>query len=177
MGSVGIVTITSGGSGYTTTPSITFTGGVSGTAVTATAEAVMVGGTVRYIRLSNAGTGYTSTPTITIGAATSIGDGDYIFNEPVRFASSEGTAMVKVWDSDSRTLDVSMLTSMALQVGEKVTGETSGAEYIIQSISYNQPSDFTNSEYVADQYADNDTFETEADDLLDFTERNPFGTF
>ena len=85
--------------------------------------------------------------------------------------------MVKVWDSDSRTLDVSMLTSMALQVGEKVTGETSGAEYIIQSISYNQPTDFTNSEYVADQYADNDTFETEADDLLDFTERNPFGTF
>ena len=137
----------------------------------------MVGGTVRYIRLSNAGTGYTSTPTITIGAATSIGDGDYIFNEPVRFASSEGTAMVKVWDSDSRTLDVSMLTSMALQVGEKVTGETSGAEYIIQSISYNQPTDFTNSEYVADQYADNETFETEADDLLDFTERNPFGTF
>ena len=47
----------------------------------------------------------------------------------------------------------------------------------IESISYNQPTDFTNSEYVADQYADNETFETEADDLLDFTERNPFGTF
>ena len=177
LGSVGIVTITSGGSGYTTTPSVTFVGGVSGAAVTATAEAVMVGGTVRYIRLSNAGTGYTSVPTINIGAATTIGDGDYIFNEPVRFASSTDTAMVKVWDASSKTLDISMLTSMALQVGEKVTGETSGAEYIIESISYNQPSDFPNSEYVADQYSDNQTFETEADDLLDFTERNPFGTF
>tara|TARA_B100000287_G_scaffold166582_1_gene157134 strand:+ start:12276 stop:13664 length:1389 start_codon:yes stop_codon:yes gene_type:complete len=177
LGSVGIVTITSGGSGYTTTPSVTFVGGVSGAAVTATAEAVMVGGTVRYIRLSNAGTGYTSVPTISIGAATTIGDGDYIFNEPVRFASSTDTAMVKVWDASSKTLDISMLTSMALQVGEKVTGETSGAEYIIESISYNQPSDFPNSEYVADQYSDNQTFETEADDLLDFTERNPFGTF
>ncbi len=176
LGSVGIVTITSGGSGYTTTPNVAIATAPAG-GQDATAEAVMVGGTVRYIRFSNAGYGYTQAPTITIGAATSIGDGDYIFNEPVRFASSGETAMVKVWDAGSKTLDVSMITAMQLQVGEKVTGETSGAEYIVKSINYNQPSDFPNSEYVADQYADNQTFETEADDLLDFTERNPFGTF
>ena len=178
LGSVGIVTITSGGSGYTTTPSVTFTGGVSGTAVTATAEAVMVGGTVRYIRLANAGTGYTSAPVISIGAATTVGSGDYIFNEVVQVSSdSAETARVKVWDAGTNTLDVSMITAMQFQVGEKITGETSGAQYVIESVNYNQPSDFPNSEYVADQYADNETFQTEGDSLLDFTEGNPFGTF
>ena len=178
LGSVGIVTITSGGSGYTTTPSITFTGGVSGTAVTATAEAVMVGGTVRYIRLSNAGTGYTSAPVISIGAATTVGSGDYIFNEVVQVSSSSGeTARVKVWDAGTNTLDVSMITAMQFGVGEKITGETSGAQYVIESVNYNQPSDFPNNEYVADQYSDNQTFQTEGDSLLDFTEGNPFGTF
>ena len=178
LGSVGIVTITSGGSGYTTTPSVTFTGGVSGTAVTATAEAVMVGGTVRYIRLANAGTGYTSAPVISIGAATTVGSGDYIFNEVVQVSSdSAETARVKVWDAGTNTLDASMITAMQFQVGEKITGETSGAQYVIESVNYNQPSDFPNSEYVADQYADNETFQTEGDSLLDFTEGNPFGTF
>ena len=178
LGSVGIVTITSGGSGYTTTPSVTFTGGVSGTAVTATAEAVMVGGTVRYIRLSNAGTGYTSTPVISIGAATTVGSGDYIFNEVVQVSSSSAeTARVKVWDAGTKTLDVSMITAMQFGVGEKITGNTSGAQYVIESVNYNQPNDFPNSEYVADQYSDNETFQTEGDSLLDFTEGNPFGTF
>ena len=178
LGSVGIVTITSGGSGYTTTPSVTFTGGVSGTAVTATAEAVMVGGTVRYIRLSNAGTGYTSAPVISIGAATTVGSGDYIFNEVVQVSSSSAeTARVKVWDAGTKTLDVSMITAMQFGVGEKITGNTSGAQYVIESVNYNQPNDFPNSEYVADQYSDNETFQTEGDSLLDFTEGNPFGTF
>ena len=66
---------------------------------------------------------------------------------------------------------------MQFGVGEKITGETSGAQYVIESVNYNQPSDFPNSEYVADQYSDNETFQTEGDSLLDFTEGNPFGTF
>ena len=120
LGSVGIVTITSGGSGYTTTPNVAITTAPSG-GTNATAEAVMVGGTISAIRISNAGSGYTSAPTITIGAATSIGDGDYIFNETVQVSSdSSETARVKVWDAGSRTLDVSMLTAMQFQVGEKI---------------------------------------------------------
>ena len=83
LGSVGIVTITSGGSGYTTTPNVAITTAPSG-GTDATAEAVMVGGTIRSVRISNAGAGYTVAPTITIGAATTIGDGDYIFNEIVQ---------------------------------------------------------------------------------------------
>ena len=177
LGSVGIVTITSGGSGYTTTPNVAITTAPSG-GTDATAEAVMVGGTISAIRISNAGTGYTVAPTITIGAATTIGDGDYIFNETVQVSSSSAeTARVKVWDAGSRTLDVSMLTAMQFQVGEKIKGLESGAEYVIQSIDYDTPNDYPNSQYNADQYNDNADFETEADAILDFSEGNPFGTF
>ena len=144
LGSVGIVTITSGGSGYTTTPNVAITTAPSG-GTDATAEAVMVGGTISAIRISNAGSGYTSAPTITVGAATTIADGDYIFNETVQVTSdSSETARVKVWDAGSRTLDVSMLTAMQFQVGEKIRGNESGAEYVILSVDYNQPNDYPN---------------------------------
>ena len=177
LGSVGIVTITSGGSGYTTTPNVAITTAPSG-GTDAAAEAVMVGGTISAIRISNAGSGYTTAPVITVGAATSIGDGDYIFNETVQVSSdSSETARVKVWDANSRTLDVSMLTKMQFQVGEKIKGLESGAEYVILSVDYDTPNDYPNSQYKADQYNDNADFETEADAILDFSEGNPFGTF
>ena len=177
LGSVGIVTITSGGSGYTTTPNVAITTAPEG-GTNATAEAVMVGGTISAIRISNAGSGYTTAPTITIGAATTIGNGDYIFNETVQVSSdSSETARVKVWDAGSRTLDVSILTKMEFQVGEKIKGLESGAEYVIQSVDYDTPNDYPNSQYKADQYNDNADFETEADAILDFSEGNPFGTF
>jgi len=177
LGSVGIVTITTGGSGYTTTPNVAITTAPEG-GTDATAEAVMVGGTISAIRISNAGSGYTSAPIITVGAATTIADGDYIFNETVQVTSdSSETARVKVWDSGSRTLDVGMLTAMQFQVGEKIRGNESGAEYVILSVDYNQPNDYPNSEYSANQYNDNANFETEADAILDFSEGNPFGTF
>ena len=177
LGSVGIVTITSGGSGYTTTPNVSISTAPSG-GTDATAEAVMVGGTISAIRISNAGSGYTSAPTITVGAATTIADGDYIFNETVQVSSdSSETARVKVWDSGSRTLDVSMLTKMQFQVGEKIQGLESGAEYVILSVDYDTPNDYPNDQYNANQYNDNADFETEGDSILDFSEGNPFGTF
>ena len=177
LGSVGIVTITSGGSGYTTTPNVSISTAPSG-GTDATGEAVMVGGTISAIRISNAGVGYTVAPTITIGAATTISDGDYIFNEIVQVSSdSSETARVKVWDAGSRTLDVSMLTKMQFQVGEKIQGLESGAEYVILSVDYDTPNDYPNDQYQQNQYNDNADFEVEADAILDFSEGNPFGTF
>ena len=177
LGSVGIVTITSGGSGYTTTPNVSISTAPSG-GTDATGEAVMVGGTISAIRISNAGVGYTVAPTITIGAATTIADGDYIFNETVQVSSdSSETARVKVWDAGSRTLDVSMLTKMQFQVGEKIQGLESGAEYVILSVDYDTPNDYPNDQYQQNQYNDNADFEVEADAILDFSEGNPFGTF
>ena len=177
LGSVGIVTITTGGSGYTTTPNVSISTAPSG-GTDATAEAVMVGGTISAVRISNAGAGYTVAPTISIGAATTIADGDYIFNETVQVSSdSSETARVKVWDAGSRTLDVSMLTKMQFQVGEKIQGLESGAEYVILSVDYDTPNDYPNDQYNANQYNDNAEFEVEADAILDFSEGNPFGTF
>ena len=177
LGSVGIVTITSGGSGYTTTPTVAIGTAPEG-GTNATGEVVMVGGTISAVRISNAGSGYTSAPTITIGAATTIADGNYIFNEIVQVSSSSAeTARVKVWDSGSRTLDIGMLTAMQFQVGEKIRGLESGAEYVIESVDYDSPNDYPNSQYSANQYNDNADFELEADQILDFSEGNPFGTF
>ena len=182
LGSIGIVTITSGGSGYTITPSVTFSAPPSGT--TATGEAILgAGGTISAIYISNAGSGYTAAPTITIGAATTIGVGTYIFNEKLLFQSGTGagstqSARVKTWDAASKTLDVSSITALNFKVGDKVTGQESGAIYIIKSIDTDTPTGFaTDLNLTARQYADNKDIETEADAILDFTERNPFGTF
>jgi len=63
-GGVASVTITNGGSGYTTAPTVTFTGGAGSGA---TATAVLTGGIVSAINITNPGTGYTSAPTFTFG--------------------------------------------------------------------------------------------------------------
>ena len=46
------------------------------------------------------------------------------------------------------------------------------ATYIIKSVSYDTPTDFPNDDlYQANQYNDNAEFESEGDNLLDFSER------
>lgn len=66
---VGTITITAGGTGYTSAPTVTFTGG-AGTGAAATA--IVENGVVTGITITNPGTGYTSVPTIgfTGGAGT-----------------------------------------------------------------------------------------------------------
>jgi hypothetical protein len=58
-----IISVAFGGSGYSTPPVVTITGG-GGSGGTATAN--VSGGVVTSITVNNPGTGYTSTPTITI---------------------------------------------------------------------------------------------------------------
>ena len=63
--SAGVVTsiaVTSGGTGYTSAPTISFTGGGGGTGATATAT--ISAGVVTSIAVTSGGTGYTSAPTI-----------------------------------------------------------------------------------------------------------------
>jgi len=62
---VSAVTVTSGGSGYSTVPAVTFSGG-GGTGAAATA--VVTGGVVTAINVTNGGTGYTTDPTVTVAA-------------------------------------------------------------------------------------------------------------
>ena len=63
------VTLTNGGSGYTSAPTVTFSPAPSG-GTTATGTAVGPFGTVGEVTVSTAGTGYTSAPTVTLAAPT-----------------------------------------------------------------------------------------------------------
>jgi len=62
------IPVTSGGSGYTATPTVALSGG--GAATQATATAVVVGGVVTSILVNTAGSGYTSIPTVALSAVT-----------------------------------------------------------------------------------------------------------
>jgi len=61
-GFISSITVTYGGSGYTSTPAVTISGG-------ATATAVLTGQSVTSIIVGNAGSGFTTAPSITIDAA------------------------------------------------------------------------------------------------------------
>lgn len=62
-GAVSSINVTTAGSGYTSTPAVSFTGG-GGTGATATAT--VTAGSVTAINVTSGGTGYTSAPTVKI---------------------------------------------------------------------------------------------------------------
>lgn len=162
-GIVGIITVTSGGSGYATSPTITFTG-ISTVSAAATAV-VSTAGTISAIYLTSAGAGYTMPPTVTIAAPSSTSIGDFVFNEVVTGSQSGTTARVRSWNSGSNILDVYNANGTFV-VGENIVGSTSGASHELRLVDI-QPQD--------DGYNDNSNIESEADLIVDFTERNPFG--
>lgn len=63
---VALITVTNGGSGYTTTPTVTISGG-SGSGATATAR--LTSQTVVGVTVANGGTGYTSAPSVTFSGS------------------------------------------------------------------------------------------------------------
>ena len=91
VGSIGIVTMTDGGSGYSTTPTVTFSSPGVGVGSTALAYAVLNGDSVSEIRITSAGVGYTQIPTITISDPPLIASGEYVFNEIIVGTSSSTT--------------------------------------------------------------------------------------
>jgi hypothetical protein len=163
-GVIGIVTVTNGGSGYTLPPQITFTG-ISTVSAAATAV-VSSAGTITQIRITNAGLGYTQVPTITIASPASVSVGDYLFNEIVVGSISSTTARVRSWNAITNSLEVSNVSGEFL-VSETIVGSDSGASHKLRVINTNPAND---------GFADNENIENEADSIIDFSERNPFGT-
>lgn len=168
-GVIGIITVTSGGSGYTTTPTITFTNEVFLTGVTTVSAAataiVSAGGSITGIYITNSGVGYSIAPTISI-PNNSVGlSGTFEFNEIVTGSVSGATARVRTFNSTTNILQIANVTG-TFQVNETLTGGTSGATSPIRII---------NSDPIDDGFAENSLIESEADSILDFTERNPFG--
>ena len=134
----------------------------------AQAEAVVSSaGTVTQVRYSNAGAGYTSTSaTVAISSVTSNSFGEFERDEIVKGVSTGTSAYVASWNTVDQILQVSVPTG-DFAVGEVIVGAASS--YRVLSIT----SDVDGER----EFAQNDTFETEANDLLDFSERNPFGEF
>ena len=169
---LGPIGITTGGLGYTFTPTVGITSVYLQQSnetipllMNAKAEAVTIGGTVSEIRYSNAGAGYTNTSAVvSISSVTSNSFGEFETNEIVKGVSSGTSAYVSHWNTADNILKVS-IPSGNFQVGEVVVG--AGASYRILSVD----SEFD----IA--FAGNDEIETEADTILDFSEVNPFGEF
>ena len=103
---------------------------------------------------------------ITVGLVAG-GSGTFAAGETVTGGTSNVTAEVKSFDASTRTLIV-INRSGTFSVPETITGGTSSASWT--TATYNTIQN-TNSEY--DQ---NNDFETADNDIIDFTETNPFGT-
>mgnify|MGYP003311607093 FL=1 len=171
---LGPIGITTGGKGYTFTPTVGITSVYIQQSnetlpllMNAQAEAVMVGGTISQIRYSNAGAGYTSTTAyVAIGSVTSDSFGEFDVDELVTQVSTGTSAYVSSWNTADNILKV-VASSGDFTVGETIVG--AGASYRILAVG----DDLT----TAIPFAQNEVLETEADEILDFTERNPFGEF
>ena len=103
---------------------------------------------------------------ITVGLVAG-GSGTFTAGETVTGGTSNVTAEVKSFDAATRTLIV-INRSGTFSVPETITGGTSSASWT--TATYNTIQN-TNSEF--DQ---NNDFETADNDIIDFTETNPFGT-
>ena len=161
-GSLGLVGITSGGVGYSTVPTITFGSG------NAVAKAFLnSNGSVSAVRFKTAGYGYTSgsVPSISFSDPTSTPYGDFDYNEVVTGTKSGTTGYVKSWDAANRILKVAIVDGN-FALGEGVVG--AAASYRISSIKSNE---------FLDSYAENVQIEQEADMIVDFTQKNPFGEY
>ena len=162
---MGIVSITSGGSQYSSSPIVYITPAPSG-GINAAAEAVLtVTGIVTAIRYTNAGAGYTVTPSIELASPIGISTGDFEFNESVRGVSTGTTGYVKDWDADTRVLKVSIVGGNFAN-GELIVGAAT-THKIFSIETFEQD----------DSYAENIEIEDASDGILDFSQKNPFGNY
>ena len=170
---LGPIGITTGGLGYSFTPTVGITSvyiqqsnETEPLLMNAQAEAVVsTAGTVVQVRYSNAGAGYTNTAaSVSISSVTSNSFGEFTTNEIVKGVSTGTSAYVSHWNTADNILKVS-IPSGDFAVGEVIVG--AAASYRVLSVD----SEFN----IA--FAGNDEIETEADTILDFSERNPFGEF
>ena len=174
--SVSSITITNEGSGYPVTPAITISGPVSA-GVTATGIASITNdGKINSINLIKPGIGYTLAPSVSIAGFSTIGFGTFTYNEVVTGETSGTTARVrefritpsKIAGQPSTTYLRVAINTGDFYAGEVVVGSSSSARYVVERYDDNS---------YEDGYDSNEEFEAEADNILDFTESNPFGNY
>lgn len=146
---ISAIKIYDNGAKYTFVPTVTISGG-GGTGATAVATINSVG-QVSGITLISTGSGYTSTPTVTIQASL-----------------NEATAKVVRFDTTNKELEVTDIVGKFTD-NDTLIGLTSGAEWTINT--------FSSIENENDPEAENSFFESEGDNIIDWTEGNPFGEY
>ena len=164
-GSIGPITLSYLGQGYVAEPIVTISGPVGG-GVTAVAKAfINSSGGISTIRILNAGYGYTSAPTITIGAGSTISLGNFVFNEEVVGSISGATGLVKTWNAQTKNLTVTGFGTDFI-VGDVIVGAASSAIYIVSKY---------NTFETTSAFDEDEEIQQDSDDILVFTEVNPFG--
>jgi hypothetical protein len=137
-------------------------------------------GTLTKVEITNEGDGYDSVSQIVIdsggsGYTTAAFDiesvpaglsGNFVDGETVTSGTTAGTALLADWDKSEGWLKLKSPTE-DFQIGELLVGNTSGASITIHSYDAMKTTDT--------KYSESDTFETFADDIIDFSEGNPFG--
>tara|TARA_Y100000004_G_scaffold151177_1_gene173756 strand:- start:33 stop:836 length:804 start_codon:yes stop_codon:yes gene_type:complete len=165
------------GLGYSVPPAVTIVGSVGSGGTTAIGVAsISSDGKLNAINLTRPGAGYSEAPSINIAGFSTIGFGTFVYNELVTGQSSGTTGRVR----DFRTIvsvtpGIAPVTNLRVSLntgkfstGEVIVGSISSAKYVVRNYddeSYDNPYDV------------NKEIETEADNILDFTESNPFGNY
>tara|TARA_B100000073_G_scaffold254029_1_gene214014 strand:- start:2512 stop:3933 length:1422 start_codon:yes stop_codon:yes gene_type:complete len=172
-GGVGRVKITDSGKGYYDIPTVTVDG--PGVGQTAILKPVITNNVISEIQISNTGYGYTEAPTVGISTAVFVGIGTYVYNEMVTGETSGTTAYVRDYKrrTDISQFDPPIELRVALNTGKFTPGETivggiSSARFTLESHDLDS---------FDDPYDTNEEIEFEADNILDFTESNPFGDY
>lgn len=106
IGSVGLITITSGGSGYNAAPNVTISAPTQTNGVQATAVATLSNGTVTSITLTEAGLGYTNAAnlTVTISASPTGNNATATANLFTQVGTSIASFSGRTWIADQRTI-------------------------------------------------------------------------
>ena len=170
---LGPIGITTGGLGYTFTPTVGITSVYIQQSnetipllMNAQAEAVVSSaGTVSQIMYSNAGAGYTNTAaTVSISSVTSNSYGEYAQDELIRGLTSGTQAYVAYWNTADNILKVGEPTG-DFQIGEIIVRAASTYRLLSVDDEFNIG------------FSGNEEIESEADEIVDFSEINPFGEF
>ena len=167
---IGSISVSEQGSGYTsdTAPTVTISAPSSGVTATGVVQIDADNNRISRVLISDAGIGYTSSPIISVSSPAIIsGIGTYQFGELVVGSKSGARGRVKKWDLDDKILTLGS-TNKEFQPGELGIGTVSGAQYAIDRIL---------SDGFNDKYDKASEIEVAADEIIDFSEGNPFGTF
>jgi len=183
-GTVYSVTLTKAGIGYTAPPVVSIANTVTDRDFTigfATARGTAIlnntNNAIDYIRIDDPGSGYLTPPIVTIGDPPVVsGVGTFWYNEEVVGSTSGTKARVKRWDAEDGILQISIENGTFLN-GETIVGSSSSAIYVIDNYINKRDVPSVSSVENIDDYEQNDDIEFEADQILDFTESNPFGNY